>query len=125
MMGILRRIRKFTAVLPVLGLLVAVLWVPRTARANSSFLETIGISVAVGTVLGASTLPFYSQPGTHVKNVAYGASAGALVGVGILVAGLFQGSDDETAWRGRNIPRVPENLFPQTQAWTPLVSLTW
>jgi hypothetical protein len=62
---------------------------PRTARASSGkiFLETIGISTAVGTVLGASTLPFYDQPGTHLINLAYGASIGAIAGVGL---GLYQ-----------------------------------
>jgi hypothetical protein len=62
---------------------------PRTARASSGkiFLETIGISTAVGTVLGASTLPFYDQPGTHLMNLVYGASAGAVAGVGL---GLYQ-----------------------------------
>jgi len=62
---------------------------PRMARAGSGkiFLETIGISTAVGTVLGASTLPFYDQPGTHLINLVYGASMGAVAGVGL---GLYQ-----------------------------------
>jgi hypothetical protein len=70
---------------------------PRIASANSksSFLETIGISVAVGTVLGASTLPFYDQPGKHLVNAAYGASAGAVVGIGILAYGLIAGPSND------------------------------
>jgi|GEM_PF-2500231 len=81
-------------ILPVLGLLGALLTAPRYARANSgnNFLETIGLSIAVGTVLGASTLPFYDSPGSHVSNLAYGASAGAVVGVGVWLVGLFQGN---------------------------------
>jgi hypothetical protein len=73
----------------VITLLLFSLSAPREARASSGkkFLETIGISTAMGTVLGASTLPFYDQPGKHLMNVAYGASAGAVVGVGV---GLYQ-----------------------------------
>lgn len=48
---------------------------------------TIGLGMAVGTVLGASTLPFYDQPGQHLVNVAIGASAGLLAGIG---AGVHQ-----------------------------------
>jgi len=74
-------------------LLGVMLSVPCNARAGagSGILETIGISIAVGAVLGASTLPFYGEPGKHLINVAYGASTGAVVGVGILVYGLFRG----------------------------------
>ncbi len=83
--------------IPVLGLMGAVLSEPRLACANSvnsgnNFLETIGISVAVGTVLGASTLPFYSQPGKHVINLAYGASLGAVAGVSTGLYGLIAGA---------------------------------
>ena len=94
-------IRRIGVLLPVLGLLGVALSAPRIARAQSgnSFLETMGISIAVGTVLGASTLPFYDQPGTHLMNLAYGASAGAVTGFGILVygwlAGPSQGGYDE------------------------------
>ena len=70
---------------------------PRDARANTgkSILETMGISIAVGTVLGASTLPFYDQPGKHLMNVAYGASAGAVVGIGVLVYGFVTGPSQD------------------------------
>ncbi|MGK5086049.1 hypothetical protein WDW86_00690 [Bdellovibrionota bacterium FG-2] len=85
--------------IPVLGLMGALLSVPRVACANSgdsgnNFLETIGISVAVGTVLGASTLPFYNQPGKHAINVAYGASLGAVAGVGASLYGLIAGASN-------------------------------
>jgi hypothetical protein len=95
------------------GLLGASLSVPRIARANSGhiFLETIGISIAVGTVLGASTLPFYDQPGKHLMNLAYGASAGAVTGIGILVYGWIAGSaPDEYGEAGSNPARSPHNL---------------
>jgi hypothetical protein len=85
-----RRLKKIGVMLPLLaisGWLGVSLSAPRLARAGTGqiFLETMGISIAVGTVLGASTLPFYDQPGKHLMNLAYGASAGAVVGIGALV----------------------------------------
>jgi hypothetical protein len=89
----------FRVGIPVLGLLGASLSMPRTALASSgsSFFETMGISIAVGTVLGASTLPFYDQPGKHLMNVGYGAGAGAVVGLGLLVRGWLSGTSDSEA----------------------------
>ena len=49
------------------------------------------MSVAVGTVLGASTLPFYDQLGHHLTNLAFGTLAGAVIGIGGLVNGLVLG----------------------------------
>ncbi len=133
---------------PVLGLLLLgallSLSAPRMARANSgdTFLETIGIGIAVGTVLGASTLPFYDQPGKHLVNLAYGAGAGAAVGVGVAVYGWLSGGSDHDeqvfhsgsrtfALRRQQLPRarrqtralVP-NLPPTTIVWSPIVSLS-
>jgi hypothetical protein len=95
-----------------LGLLGAfTLSAPRTARANSgnSFLETIGISIAVGTVLGASTLPFYSQPGKHLSNLEYGAIAGAAVGLGVSLYEVIvkQHSDAEASYGLPGAPSLP------------------
>lgn len=42
---------------------------------------TVGISAGVGAVLGASTLPFYSEPGDHTNNIWVGAAIGAVLGV--------------------------------------------
>jgi hypothetical protein len=123
---------------------------PREARASSGkkFLETIGISTAMGTVLGASTLPFYDQPGKHLMNMAYGASAGAIVGVGV---GLYQWlsgrSNRDQEIFGGVTPREsytharPISVHASTSSfslaardardrtpvlvWAPLVSLTW
>jgi hypothetical protein len=54
------------------------------ARAEAGFSDAV-IAVSVGTVagavLGASTLPFYADPGSHTKNIFYGAALGAMVGV--------------------------------------------
>ena len=139
--------------LPVLGLLMATASAPRLAHAKSgnSFFETIGISIAVGTVLGASTLPFYDQPGKHVWNLGYGAGAGLAVGLGAFIYGWFTGPSQEdlemsgslnpslryepsalsrtrfrTSSSARtNIASRGEVLLPSTQAWMPLVSLTW
>lgn len=87
---------RIGVMLPVLGMLGSTVLAPRAARAESgaSILETIGISIAVGTVLGASTLPFYEQPGKHLLNVAYGASAGTVAGIGILLYGWAAGASD-------------------------------
>jgi hypothetical protein len=95
------------------GLLGVSLSVPRFARANSghNFLETIGISIAVGTVLGASTLPFYDQPGKHLMNLAYGASAGAVTGLGIMIYGWIAGpGQDDYAEGGLKLEPLRHNL---------------
>ena len=98
--------KKSRGILPVLGLLGALIFTlsaprPACAKSGNSFLETMGISIAVGTVLGASTLPFYDQPGSHLMNLAYGASLGAVAGIGIGLYHLFSGrsSDDVFAIR--------------------------
>lgn len=102
---------RLGVLLPAMGLLGASLSAPRIARAHSgnSFLETMGISIAVGTVLGASTLPFYDQPGKNLMNVAYGASAGAAVGIGILVFSWITGpSRDAQEWTDGTARFEPE-----------------
>lgn len=63
----------------------------RDVRAEK-FLGTIGISTAVGAVLGASTLPFYEQPTDHLSNIAIGAAVGAVFGLGIWAYGSLIGS---------------------------------
>lgn len=62
---------------------------PRKAKAESfnDAVITVGVSTGVGMVLGASTLPFYSVPTQHLKNMFYGAAIGAVVGV-VLSASL-------------------------------------
>lgn len=109
---------KFGWVLPVLGLLGALLSVPRSARANTgdNFYETIGISMAVGTVLGASTLPFYSQPGTQLINLVYGASFGALAGLGIWLYTYLSEPSSERGKVARSYVRPRLTFFAQAQA---------
>ncbi len=130
----------------------------RTARAstgnesNNIILETVGVSIAVGTVLGASTLSFYEQPGDHLLNLAYGAGIGAVAGMGLLAYKALRGSSDHTenamnrtAIKPDNSNRLSfeERLSPGTSGgtspsevrrfrissvpalWTPVVSLTW
>ena len=53
------------------------------AFALKDALITIGIGAATGTILGASTLPFYGNAGDHVENVFMGAGAGAAAGLGL------------------------------------------
>lgn len=66
-----------------LAIWLFVLCSSHSARADELFYETVGISVAVGTILGASTLPFYAQPTDQIINVAIGAGLGAVVGLGL------------------------------------------
>lgn len=138
---------------PVLGLslVIFMLSIPRVAHARSGkiVLETIGTGVAVGSVLGASTLPFYDQPGLHLNNLAYGAAAGAVVGLGVSLYRLLLRSpvDNESAHSISNSPiQTSEPVRdgfsasasamtgagpksapnrPTPAVWTPLVSLTW
>lgn len=121
--------------LPVLGLLGAALLAPQPVCA-AGILETIGISTAVGTVLGASTLPFYEQPGDHTGNVTLGAAAGAVVGVGVVIYQALSGNSDERAQlesrmaRTRREPRQPDfqgtlKNDRERAARFQLVSLSW
>lgn len=82
----------------------------KNASAGSQFFEAIGISTAVGTVLGASTLPFYTQPGDHISNVYIGAAAGFVVGLGIWAIGLFD-SEEQAVQNIRN-PEVKVSRAP-------------
>ena len=93
--------------------------------------ETIGFSTAVGTVLGASTLPFYEEPGQHITNVAIGASVGLIGGLGYFLAGRFQStmSDPvtETTHLRVKLPVLSGDLpvVSRSSLWLPMVSLTW
>jgi len=86
------RPQRQTGTLPVLSSSVGValgVWAGSTgvglvpSAHAASFLETFGLSGVGGTVLGASTLPFYRQPGDHSVNLAWGAAVGAVVGLGV------------------------------------------
>ena len=65
---------------------------------SGQFLETIGVSTAMGTLLGASTLPFYSSPGDHTGNIGVGLALGAVVGVGIWICTLVWGKEDQNPY---------------------------
>lgn len=56
---------------------------PKEAKAASfgDTALTVGIAAGVGAVLGASTLPFYAEPGEHTNNIWVGAALGAVLGV--------------------------------------------
>jgi len=119
-----------------------------SAQAGSNFWESIGIGIAAGTVLGASTLPFYDQPGQHTSNIALGAAAGFIVGLGVCIAGLGGDTVEDAesaetgAWApskkrrlsnpsGGNVLRLASapslSTFPRRPQGisVPLVSLTW
>lgn len=113
--------------------------VPVTARAGTfkTVLETMGYSVAVGAILGAATLPFYSDPSKNTSNIATGAAIGAGVGVGILGYGLLKGNSDEQASidqlacataaqkDSRPIILPSPRLIPQQVITSPLLSYYW
>lgn len=67
------------------------------ARAEASLGNsalTVAFATVGGAVMGASTLPFYDEPGDHAKNIFYGAALGAVVGVLISAyAGVKEGPD--------------------------------
>ncbi|MFN7684994.1 MAG: hypothetical protein ACK5QT_06240 [Oligoflexia bacterium] len=81
-----------------------------------SFKETLGTAGAVGLVLGASTLPFYAQPGSHLVNLGYGAALGLLAGVGIW---MIQDHDTQALNLNSPIPCNPNSVC------VPVVVLTW
>lgn len=97
-----RRTARGVILAGILVLLTALM--PREGRAAAGFFGTMGISVAVGAVLGASTLPFYEQPSDHMSNIYVGAAAGAAVGLGIVIYGLIKGgpSDEEKFYFDRS-----------------------
>ncbi|MBL7713828.1 MAG: hypothetical protein JNL01_00080 [Bdellovibrionales bacterium] len=96
---------------------------------GTELLETIGISVAVGAALGASTLSFYDRPAEHWANILYGAAAGGAVGMGILVHGMFDGNDSALTQRlGPGQRQGGPRSFPIPKSPTvtvPLVSVQW
>jgi len=140
---------------PVLGLLGAVqiglLATPRVGHASSAqpgdnFYETVGVSLAVGTILGASTLPFYSQPGSALVNVGIGAGIGAVIGLGIWTYELFFGTPESSGhgivefklprsgqvsilnpseFRSTSASLGRSASFTPTLLWLPLVSINW
>jgi hypothetical protein len=139
-MGLKSKNKGFFGLLPKVALLGVLLLTQREtlAASSSGIFETIGVGIAVGTVLGASTLPFYDQPSGHLKNIAIGAGIGAAVGVGVLVfGGIFGGSSDEDhagvqSWDRseadlRAAFREPQKLplLSRSIAHVPMVSLTW
>jgi len=61
---------------------------------------TVAVTSGAGAILGASTLPFYGEPDKHKKNIFYGASFGAIIGVLIAAyAGFQESADAEMAAR--------------------------
>ena len=61
---------------------------------------TVLMSTAAGSILGASTLPFYAESSKHTKNIFYGAAFGAVIGVMFSAyAALQDGAyDEDTSW---------------------------
>ena len=131
--------QKIGIYLAVLALLVAGLSLPReaSARPGKTFFGAIGSGIVAGAVLGASTLPFYDQPGTHLVNLAYGAGIGA---VGFLIANALGAFDENSSEQVMNKSeselrqlaiaeqraRVLSSVhLPSVSVYTPVVSLSW
>ncbi len=77
---------------------------------------TVAFSTLGGAVLGASTLPFYDEPGDHTKNVFYGAALGAVAGVLISAyAGVKEGPayDEDAATKLRPASSLALNESPE------------
>jgi len=87
--------------LGILSLIAALFLVsPKPARAVTigDAALTVSIGTAAGAILGASTLPFYSDSGKHTKNIFYGAAIGAVAGVLVAAyAGVSEGAGEEDA----------------------------
>lgn len=114
----------------------AVLLAPLSVSAKSKgeiFIETMGVSTAVGLILGASTLPFYQSPGSNLINLAIGAGAGAVVGLGLFgYEALIAKSTDQA--NSRMAPAHTAGFASnsrnhltrgETIVWAPVVSLRW
>jgi hypothetical protein len=91
---------------PALAILLSFLFSP-SARADTTIGDSalvVAFSTLGGAVLGASTLPFYEEPGDHTKNIFYGAALGAVIGVFISAyTGVKGGRDfDEEDARLKN-----------------------
>jgi hypothetical protein len=90
----------------------------KAAYETSDALETLGISVGVGSVLGLSTIGFYGQPHKHLGNVFIGAGAGLLVGLGI-VAYMLTTSPKDDAIRPEELirpkPQTPKESGKDTE----------
>jgi hypothetical protein len=100
------------------------------ARSGNTDLETIGITTAIGTVIGASTLSFADQPGTHLLNIAVGAALGAVSGV---IYVLARDPEPQSTLNGQlremREASLKNSLGPSSLLGTtvnlPVVSLNW
>lgn len=75
---------------------------------------TVAVTSGAGAILGASTLPFYGEPDKHKKNIFYGASFGAIIGVLVAAyAGFEEGSKAELEEAAMLNSRL---LYPEASA---------
>lgn len=89
------------------------------------------VSTSVGLILGASTLPFYQSPGSNLVNLAYGAAAGVLVGLGYFTYEWLAGwpssqiAAQKTGIQDSSLHTARVFLKSDTVIWAPIVSLRW
>lgn len=70
---------------------------------------TVAGGALAGTVLGASTLPFYGSPGDHMQNIWIGAAVGTVVGVLVsAAAGFTQTSESLDAEDQQNMTMLKQ-----------------
>lgn len=132
----MKRAALFLSILTLTGVTAAK---PAHAISIGDAALTVGISTATGAVLGASTLPFYGQPGDHTNNIFYGAAVGAVAGVIIsAIAGVSDSSADDVSLNQRRqaeyelasnlrfrpdaLPRT-EQSKRETMVWSPFAKI--
>ena len=81
---------------------------------------TVGASIVVGGLLGASTLPFYARSSEHKGNIGIGAAVGAVIGVFVAVYSGISG-EKETLEEDDVEEAVPAAfLFPKNMQFAQL-----
>ena len=120
-------VRKYTLIIALITVLGTGTAAPTTAQAGSrNFFESVGISTLGGTLLGASTMPFYSQPTQHTTNIVWGAVAGFSIGLGIWLVAILGGSDKSQAqFNPEGLYELERGSPVQAEVYVPLLSMNW
>lgn len=92
----------------IVSLFLSALLLTPGAKAETTFGDAalvVGLTTVAGSIIGASTLPFYEDSGAHTENILYGAAVGAVTGVLISAyAGVREVPDYEDASNPRLAP---------------------
>lgn len=82
-----------------------------SSRAENSIGDAaimVGLTTVAGAVFGASTLPFYEDPGEYKKNILYGAAIGAVAGV---LISAYSGVKEGPSYEEARLPRTPSSAL--------------